>query len=367
MISLAKIFALFSFAITMGVSMPEGITVSADHSSGVKPTLSDVASRAGVSVATASKALHNRPRVSASTRDRVLRIAQELSYTPNSIAQSLASGRTNTVGLITSDLQGRFSTPILIGVENELGAQSTSVLLCNVRGDAILEQHHLQSLLSRNVDGLIVVGAHPFPRQPLPRNIGVPVVYAYAPSTDPQDCSVISDNVGAGSLSIEHLLACGKRKIAIITGPRSFIAAVDRVKGATAALEEAGLQPVVEVMYGLWDENWGRGATRMLLERGVDFDAVMCGNDQIARGCIDALKWRGLSIPSDVAVIGHDNWDVLVKSARPTITSIDMQLEKIGALAGARLVDAVNNNPQHGIEAVPCRIVQRDSTLPSLD
>ena len=102
--------------------------------------LEDVAALANVSLATASKALHGKPRVSEDTRERVMEAARQLNYSPNKLAQSLASGRSGTIGLVTSDLQGRFSTPILIGAENELRAQSTSVLLANARGDDALER-----------------------------------------------------------------------------------------------------------------------------------------------------------------------------------------------------------------------------------
>ena len=156
--------------------------------------LEDVAALAGVSTATASKALHNKPRISEETKQRVLDAAKQLNYSPNKLAQSLARGTTGTIGLVTSDLQGRFSTPILIGAENELRAQSTSVLLANARGDAALERQHVEKLLSLKVDGLLIVQCETNPRPTLGHDWGVPLVYVYGPSTDPKDCSVTCDN-----------------------------------------------------------------------------------------------------------------------------------------------------------------------------
>jgi LacI family transcriptional regulator len=121
-------------------------------------TLADVARLAGVSVATASKALNGRDHVRAETRSRVLEAAEQLSFTPNSVARSLLAGRTGTVGLLTSDLEGRFSIPILMGAEDAFGAGRVAVFLCDARGDTIREQHHVQVLLNRRVDGLIVAG-----------------------------------------------------------------------------------------------------------------------------------------------------------------------------------------------------------------
>ena len=112
-------------------------------------TLSDVARRAGVSIATASKALNGRGDVAAGTRKRVMEAAAELAFTPNAMARGLLAGRTGTVGLLTNDLDGRFVIPILMGAEDAFGAGQVNVFLCDARGDAIREQHHLRALLSR--------------------------------------------------------------------------------------------------------------------------------------------------------------------------------------------------------------------------
>ncbi|PJM79085.1 LacI family DNA-binding transcriptional regulator [Bifidobacterium scaligerum] len=326
--------------------------------------LEDVAALAGVSLATASKALHNKPRISEETKQRVLDAARQLNYSPNKLAQSLVRGTSGLIGLVTSDLQGRFSTPILIGAENELRAQSTSVLLANARGDAALERQHVEKLLSLKVDGLLIVQRETNPRPSLGRDWGVPLVYVYGPSTDADDCSVTCDNVDAGRMAVNHLISCGRRHIAIIGGDETYTAATDRTKGALEALSELGIEPAGPIRYGKWDESWGRAATRLLLDQGVKFDAVVCQSDQLARGCIDVLKQHGLHIPDDVAVIGHDNWDVLTKSSRPALTSIDNETELIGRRAARYLMDAIDGNPHHGTDYMPCRLIQRESTLP---
>ncbi|HSO69895.1 MAG TPA: LacI family DNA-binding transcriptional regulator, partial [Arachnia sp.] len=137
-------------------------------------TLRDVAESAGVSVATASKALNGRDDVGAETRRRVQEAAERLSFTPNAIARNLASGQSGTVGLLASDLDGRFSIPILMGAEDSFGAERMSVLLCDAREDLIRERHHLQTLLARRVDGLIVVGSRTDPRPSIGRDLPVP-------------------------------------------------------------------------------------------------------------------------------------------------------------------------------------------------
>jgi LacI family transcriptional regulator len=329
------------------------------------PTLRDVAQLAGVSIATASKALNGRDNVHPDTRRRVVEAAERISFTPNSLAQAMLAGQSGTVGLLTNDLEGRFSIPILMGAEDAFGAGRMSVLLCDARGDAIREQHHLKALLGRRVDGLIIVGSTTNPRPSIGHGLPVPVIYAYAPSADPDDVSLVPDNVNAGTLAVEHLVATGHRRIAHISGEVHYLAAQDRAAGAVQALADAGLALAGgQVRYGNWSESWGRSATHTLLDTEPDVDAVLCGSDQIARGVLDALRDRGRAVPDDVAVMGFDNWEPMVAGARPPLTSVDMNFEMLGRRAAERLFDAISGRgtPAGGTETMPCRLVVRGST-----
>ena len=322
-------------------------------------TLGDVAARAGVSISTASKALNDRGDVSAATRAKVRAIAEELAFTPNAMARGLLAGRTGTVGLLTSDLEGRFMIPILMGAEDAFGAGRINVFLCDARGDAIREQHHLRELLSRRVDGIIVVGRQTDARPSLGQEIPVPVVYAYAPSDDPRDLSLTPDNYAGGRLAIEHLLACRRRRIAHISGDPTYAAAQDRLAGARAGLELVG-----EPMFSEWTEHWGRDAAAMLLNRHPDIDAVFCGSDQIARGVLDSARDLGRTVPDDLAVIGYDNWEVLATNARPELTSIDANLQQLGRQAALRVFDAIDGiDIGEGSHHLPVRLVIRGSTI----
>lgn len=281
-------------------------------------TLKDVARLAGVSVSTASKALNGRKDVGEATRGRVVRAAEQLAFSPNALAQGLITQRSGTVGLLTSDLEGRFSIPILMGAEDAFGSDMTSVFLCDARGDAIREQHHLRALLSRRIDGLIVVGARPDLRSSLGPDLGVPVVYAYAPSDDPDDLSLVTDHYGGGQLAVDHLLACGRTRIGHISGDPSYGAARDRARGAIDRLDRAGLELAGgQAFFGAWSEAWGRNATRELLRRAPDLDAIFAGSDQIARGVLDTLDRAGVSVPAQVSVVGFDNWEALALNSRP--------------------------------------------------
>ena len=338
-------------------------TTQANSSRPKAPTLRDVAQLAGVSVATASKALNNRANVHPDTRRRVVEAAERISFTPNTLAQAILAGQTGTVGLLTNDLEGRFSLPILMGAEDAFGAGKMSIFLCDARDDAIREQYHLKALLSRRIDGLIVVGSNTDPRPSLGQDIPVPVVYAYAPSSDEVDSSVIPDNVNAGALAVEHLVSAGRRRIAHISGDVHYSAAQDRALGAASALAAAGLEPVGPVHYGSWTEAWGRAATHAVLDQSPDVDALLCASDQIARGTLDALRDRGAKVPDDVAVMGFDNWEAMTAGARPSLTSVDMNFEMLGRRAAQLLVDAIAGRSAQGVETMPVRVVVRGSTV----
>ncbi|NEG54938.1 LacI family DNA-binding transcriptional regulator [Bifidobacterium platyrrhinorum] len=326
--------------------------------------LEDVAAAAGVSLSTASKALHHRPRISEATRRRVLDAARRLEYSPNKSAQSLARGRTDLIGVVTYNMRAHCTGPVLAGIEQELSSRSIGMLLGNAGGDASMEPNQVERLLAMNVDGLIVVHDETNPHPALGDDWGVPIVYAYGPSTNPLDCSVTCDNLEAGRMAVNHLIACGRHRIAVIAGDKAFIAAVDRLKGTTEALTEIGLEPVLPVRYGTWNESWGREETLRLLDSGEPFDAVVCQNDPIARGCLDTLREHGVNVPDEVAVIGHDNREGYTLGSRPTLTSIANGGVEIGRQSARYLLDAIDGRVRHGVDYVPCHLVQHESTRP---
>ena len=322
-------------------------------------TIRDVAALAGVSVGTASKALNGRGSLRPDTVERVRQAASRLDFRPNPAARGLQAGRSYTVGMITTDTIGRFSIPLLIGAEDTLGAGQISVLLCDARDDAIREQHHLDVLLGRRVDGIIVTGRRAGTRPPVAGTSGVPVVYAFLASSDPADCSIVPDEAGGARLAVEHLRTAGRRRLVHITGPEHHHSA--RVR-AGAILEAAGPALATPPLYGEWSEAWGRQAAGILLARGTDFDGVLGGNDQIARGAGDALREAGRSVPARVALTGFDNWEVMTLASRPPLTSIDMDLEGLGRAAAGLLLRAIDGDAAPGVHTHPARLVVRDST-----
>ncbi len=325
-------------------------------------TISDVAALAAVSVGTASKALNGRGSLRPETRQRVQDAAARLGFEANAAARSLHTGRTYTVGMITTDTIGRFSIPVMIGAEDALGAGQMSIFLCDGRDDPIREQYYLKTLLSRRVDGIIVTGRRTRARPPVGARVPVPVVYAFISSTDPEDCSVVPDEAGGATKAVEHLLAVGRRRIAHLTGPEHHHSAQVRAAAFEDGLRAAGHEPAAPALFGEWSEAWGRQAVGMLLARRVEFDAVFCGSDQIARGAADGLRAAGHRVPDDVALVGFDNWDVMALACQPPLTSLDMDLEGLGRAAADLLLAAINGDPSPGRHTHPCRLVVRGST-----
>src|SRR6201996_4499751 len=328
-----------------------------------RATIRDVAADAGVSIGTASKALNGQGRLRPETRERVAEAARRLGFAPHPPAPGPLAGGAYTGGGVTTDSFGRFSIPVMLGAEDALGAGQISVFMCDTRDDPERERRYVEMLTARRVDGLIVTGRRIEPRPPVGPRMGIPVVYAMTQAADSDEPAVLPDDVGGGAIAGRHLLETGRRRIAHITGPERFLAARRRAAGLTEVLAAAEV-PVTDggVLYGEWSERWGREATSQLLERCPDTDAIFCGSDQIARGAGDALRAAGRRVPDDIALVGFDNWDPMVRGSDPPLSSVDMCLEDVGRAAAEDLLAAIGGEPARGVRTVPCRLVVRESS-----
>jgi LacI family transcriptional regulator len=325
-------------------------------------TLRDVARSAGVSVATASKALNQNGRMTQETRTRVRETALRMGFRPNSLAQSLLRRRSFTVGLLTNDTYGRFSLPVMAGVAEALLDKGVSVFLCNVEDDPRLGQLHVEAMLDKQVDGIIATGKRIDRRLPVDlANLGIPVIYAFT-QPDPNAIAFVSDDAGGARMAVERLVHAGRRRIAHVSGPESFAVVHARAQACADVLGEHGLASHAPLL-GTWTEAWGHEAVgRLFGPEGCRPDALFCGNDQIARGAVDALRERGIGVPDDVAVIGFDNWEVVAAATRPPLTTIDMNLSDLGHEAGQTLLSLIDGQPvEPGIRKLPCRLVVRRS------
>ena len=329
-----------------------------------QPTIHDVARLANVSIGTVSKALNGNGRLSAETRARVTALARQVGFRPNHLAQSLHRGQSFTVGAISNDNFGRFAMPIMEGLEECLAERRISVFMCNATDDPALEARHVESLLAKRVDGIVVTGrrADRRPRLQTPLG-GLPTLYVFSQTDDPDALCLLPDDFGGAFMGAEHLAKLGRRRIAHVTGPERFEAVRLRRQGYRAALRSAGLSaPDYRCLTGAWSEAWGRAALDALFTvKRSPPDAIFCGNDQIARGVADALRERGLRAPEDVAIVGFDNWLVIAEATRPLLTSVDMNLKELGRETGRRLMAMIAGEKQSGVHRLPCSLIVRES------
>lgn len=329
-----------------------------------RPTLRDVARHAGVSLGTASKALNKSGTLRTETREKVLTSARQLGFRPNDLAQALHRGQSFTVGLISNDSFGRFTMPIMEGLEDVLHEAGIVLFMCNATDDPEREKRHIDQLLGKRVDGLVFTGRRA-DRRPVPGLDlgGLPSLFVFSQSDDPTALCLLPDDEGGARLATDHLIGCGRHRIAHISGPEDFEAVRLRRRGFEMALAKADRpHDPARILHGPWSEQWGRDAIAMLLAQDQPPDAVFAGNDQIARGVVDALRDRGVRVPQDIAVIGFDNWTIIAEAARPPLSSIDMNLRALGEEAGRRLIHMIAGEHQSAIVRLPCSLVVRAST-----
>jgi LacI family transcriptional regulator len=344
-------------------SRAHGPNIPAGSSKSQPITIRDVARLANVSVGTVSKALNHSGVLRQETRDRVIALAREIGFRPNDLAQSLHRGKTFTVGLISNDSFGRFTMPIMEGLEECLADQRIGVFMANATDDPAREAQHVEQLLSKRVDGIVVTARRADQRAPLTvKTGGVPVIYVFSRVDDPEACALLPDDEGGAMLAVQHLARLGRKRIAHVSGPERFEAVRLRHAGYRKALAAAGLAAHETFLSGAWSEGWGREAVARLFrkERGAP-DALFCGNDQIARGAADALREMGVAVPDKVAIVGFDNWEIMAAATRPALTSVDLNLKDLGREAGVRLMEMIGGARLKGVYRLPCTLVVRDS------
>src|SRR5687768_2673483 len=208
---------------------------TASAGTGRRATIRDVARLAEVSIGTASKALNAGGRLRQETRQKVLDAARDLGFRPNSMAQSLHRSKSMTVGIISNDSFGRFTFPIVEALEEQLADRGIAVFMCNATDDPERERQHLDQLLGKRIDGLVVTARRADKRSPIgPLPPGLPVLYVYSQADDANALSLVPDDEGGARLAVDHLIGLGRRRIAHITGPERFEAVRLRRRGYLA-------------------------------------------------------------------------------------------------------------------------------------
>ncbi|MEV5311614.1 MULTISPECIES: LacI family DNA-binding transcriptional regulator [unclassified Streptomyces] len=303
--------------------------------SGGRPTLEEVAARAGVGRGTVSRVINGSPRVSDATRAAVEAAVAELGYVPNTAARALAANRTDAIALVVPEPETRFFaepyfSDMLRGVGAELSETEMQLLLIFAGSDRE-RQRLAQYLAAHRVDGVLLVSVHA--DDPLPdllAQLEIPAVISGPRSAAETLPSVDSDNYGGARSAVEHLLSRGRRRVAHITGRLDVYGAQRRVDGYRDALADAGHRAdegLIEA--GDFTEEGGRRAMAALLARHPDLDAVFAASDVTAAGARHALREAGRHIPDDVALVGYDD-SAIARHLDPPLTSVRQPIEEMG-------------------------------------
>ncbi|WP_454196005.1 LacI family DNA-binding transcriptional regulator [Nocardia sp. Marseille-Q1738] len=307
-----------------------------------RPTMEDVAARAGVSRALVSLVMRNSPKVSEHRRRAVLDAAKDLGYQPHIMARSLASRTSNIVGVMVSDLRNAFFADVVEGMDAAAQESGLELILNTGRRSAARERTALESLLSFRPGGIILLS--PILPAAAIREAAqqAPLVLVSRTSTVP-DIDTVNDDgeIGAG-LAVDHLVSLGHRRLVHLDGGGAFTSAPRR-KGYRAAMQRHGLEPMV--VPSEHTDSAGMAAVRKLLNlfsRDNFPTALICGNDFNAVGAMSALEEAGLSVPEDVSVVGYDNTS-LAALRHVALTTIDQPRIQMGRLAVEALTERLRD------------------------
>jgi LacI family transcriptional regulator len=301
-------------------------------------TIRDVARASHVSIATVSRVFNDSPLVSEETRGRVKSAASRLGYWPNSIARSLITNRTHTLGVLMPDLHGEFFSEVIHGLDLQSRSSGFHILVSRSSSSNEDLTAALRSMRGR-VDGLVVMAPDLEDVAEMKRSSGdVPAVFL-GPSLRFPECDTLEiDNFEGARGVARHLAGLGHRRIAHVAGPATNSDARQRREGFRAALVEAGLKPAPELeVHGDFGELSGYDAGLELLDRVPRPTAIFVANDYMAVGVIGAIEDAGLQVPKDVAVAGFDDIP-LARYLTPPLTTVHVDMLRFGQRAVELLV-----------------------------
>lgn len=311
-------------------------------------TIKEIAAEAGVSIATVSIVLNKKDKkISEATRKRILDIAGKYNYTPNGMARSLVTKKTETIGLIIPDIVNPFFPEIARGVEDKASEFGYSVIYCNTDDKIKRENKYIDILTEKAVDGIIFA-----------RSAGdnggvcslekckVPIVLI---DRDYEEGNVIGkilvDNKSGTYDATLYLLDRGYKNIAYIAGDTTINTAADRLEGYKKALLERNM-PVNEeyIKIGDYRMQWGIDAVSELIEQKLPIDCIFCGNDIIAIGAVKKLREKGLRVPQDIGVVGFDDI-YLAGLTEPALTTVKQPIYEMGYKAAELLINRLRKEP----------------------
>lgn len=328
--------------------------------------IKDVAREAGVSIASVSRVLTGTRQVSNETKTAVLAAAEKLGYRTNYLASALRRQATQTLGMVIPRIANPYFIALVQTIEESAQAQGYEVLLCDSTDDADTERRRVRALLSRQVEGIIIIpcddekGSAETVREALRE---VPVV-----SLDRSIRGIAMDQVcvdnRAGIIAIiDHLAGKARRRLSFVGARQTVSTARERLEAYRKHVRELDPPSADRVWLGEFTVEWGEEAADRILADGSRPDAVVCGNDLIAAGVIRRLRTRGLNVPGDIAVTGFDDIE-LCRFVEPAITTVHQPLRAIGAEGARRLfahIEGSTSAPPARVRIVPRLVVRASS------
>jgi len=330
----------------------------------MRATINDVAREAGVSITTVSHVLNGTRSVAEPTKQRVLAAIERLHYEVNSLAQSLKSDRSQTIGLLVTDISNPFFTSLVRGVEDIANAAGYGVMLCNTDENPDKELTYLRMLRRKRVDAILMAPTG-IP-QPLVDQLigqGVPLVCFDRPSPGALCDTVLVDNVGGAQQAVSHLLRLGHQRVGVITGLSGVGTTNERLDGYMRAMAEHAI-PVDEDLVRLGNSRLDGGFREMLslLDLPTPPTAVFTTNNLMTLGALGALQARQVGVPDEMAIVGFDDFE-WAAVLRPRITTVAQPTYEIGKTAARMLIDRIEgrggSDPRRVV--LPTRLIVRES------
>ncbi|WP_192022446.1 LacI family DNA-binding transcriptional regulator [Shewanella sp. WPAGA9] len=326
-------------------------------------TIYDVSVLAGVSLATVSRVMNNNTKVSEKTRQKVLSAMDQLGYRPNTIAQSLASSRSNSVGVLVSQLDGPYYGPMMTEIETALRAGNKHVIIAAGHSVESQEKDGVEFLMSRGCDALILDVEAVDDEYLINLHKGnTPIVLINRYIEEISDCCVYLDNELGGYLATKHILSQGHTDLAYVSGPLYKLDAQDRLLGHKRALKEFNVDFDKTLFYeGNFREFGGSDAMNHLFTIDKPFTAVVCASDQMASGAIAVCLERGMKIPEELSFVGYDNIP-FPQYISPKLTTVNNPIHEMGKMAAFWVLKHVYNDPKAIVENtfIP-QLIVRDS------
>ncbi|PSW18005.1 LacI family DNA-binding transcriptional regulator [Photobacterium sanctipauli] len=310
-----------------------------------RPTLQDIADRVGITKMTVSRYMRNPESVSAKTREKIAVVVEELGYIQNRAPAMLSKSSSKAIGVLLPSLSNQVFASFAQGIEAVTNAKGYETLIAHFSYDEEVEERKIASLLSYQVDGLILTGtSHTARTLQMIKTAGIPVVEAMELPDSPIDMVVGLDHVEASYTAVKAMIEKGKKHISYF-GARLDTRTQLRMAGYDRAMDEAGLEKSHILTQEHSSFTLGGELLVRALEETTALDGVFCTNDDIAIGAILACKERGIQVPEQLSIVGYNALDI-GQAISPRLTSVDTPRFEIGEKSAELLLSSIEGKPE---------------------